>query len=157
MGVLARLRDRVGGSRARFGRELRAAYLDARRVATQLRRHGTRVPYPALSQDFRRLAEAADGHVALLADEIRAVAGNTDPADPIAPREGRNHWERLTVDLADLETLQRRYTELALHWDVEHPASAVTFDRLARATAAMSRDVRTMLARSDPHAAHSDA
>ena len=154
MGVLERLRARAGGPRARFGREVRAVYLDARRLAAQLRDHGAKVPYAALGQDFRRLAEAADGQAAALADELRAIAGNVDPSDPVAPRPGRNHWERLTIDLGDLESLQRRYTELALYWDVEFPASVATSDRLAGATAAMIRDVRSMLIRSDPHALH---
>ena len=154
MGMLTRLRERSGGSRARLGRELHAAYLDARRVASQLRGHGARVPYPALTADFGRLADQADGHAALLGDELRAIAGNTDPSDDVPPRDGRNHWERLTLDLADLESLQRRYTELAWQWDVEFPATATTFERLARATGAMSREVRSMIARSDPHAAN---
>ena len=152
MGVLDRLRARAGGPRGRFGRAVRAVYLDARRLAVQLRDHGTRVPYPALGEDFRRLAEEADGQAAALAGELRALAGPVDPSDPVAPRAGRNHWERLTIDLADLEAIQRRYIELALHWDVDFPASVATFDRLARTTAGMIRDVRSMLIRSDPHA-----
>ena len=36
MGMLARLRERSGGSRARLGRELRAAYLDARQEAVRV-------------------------------------------------------------------------------------------------------------------------
>ena len=131
---------------------MRAAYLDARRVASQLRAHGVRVPYPALSADFTHLADEADGHAGLLADELRAVAGNTDPSDAVPPRNGHNHWERLTIDLESLASLQRRCTELALHWDVEFPATAATFEHLARATAGMSNVVRAMLARSDPHA-----
>ncbi len=152
MSVLERLRARAGGPRARFGREVRAAFLDARRLAAQLRDHGTHVPYAAPGQELRRLAEEAERQAAALAAELRAVAGNVDPSDRVAPRSGRNHWERLTVDLADLEALQRHYTELALRWDVDFPASVATFDRLARATAAMIRDVRSLLIRSDAHA-----
>ena len=153
MSLLARLRERTGNPRARFGRELRAVYLDVRRVATQLRDHATHVPYPGLGVELRRLAEQADGQAALLADELRALAGNPDPSDPVAPRVGRNHWERLTIDLAALEALQRRCTELALRWDLDFPAAAVTLARLSHVTAAMTATVRTMLARSDPHAA----
>ena len=76
-----------------------------------------------------------------------------DPADPVTAPEGRNHWERLTFDLAALESLQRRYTELALRWDVEFPASAASLVQLQRATAIMAAGIRTMAARSDPHAA----
>jgi len=153
MGLLAHLRERTGSPRARFRRELRAVYLDARRVATQLRDHALRVPYPALGTELRRLADQADGQAAILADELRALAGNPDPSDPVAPRIGHNHWERLTIDLADLESLQRRHTELALRWDLDFPASAATLVGLKRTTATMAAVIRTMLARSDPHAA----
>jgi hypothetical protein len=89
----------------------------------------------------------------MLADELRALAGNTDPSDRVEPREGRNHWERLTLDLADLEGLRRRQIDLALHWDVDFATTAETLGRLASATAAMGTVVRGLLARSDPHAA----
>jgi hypothetical protein len=152
MGLLGRLQERAGGPRVRLGRELRAAYLDARRLGLQLRRHSAHVPYAALGPELTRLAEQAEEHAAVLASELRAVAANTDTADAVQPRNGRNHWERLTIDLADLERLHRRYTELALHWDVEFPSTVATVDRLARATAAMTSTMRSMLARSDPHA-----
>jgi hypothetical protein len=103
--------------------------------------------------ELRTLAATAEEHAATLAGEIRALAGNADPADAMSPRTGRNHWERLTVDLQDLEALRRRETELALRWDVEFPAIARTLATLAHATAGMSAAVRGMLARSDPHAA----
>jgi len=151
--MLAQLRERTGGARVRLGRELRAVYLDERRVANQLRRHGAQVPYPALTEEFQRLADQADHHAARLANELRLVAGNTDPSDATPSHDGRNHWERLTVDLADLESLQHRYTDLAVHWGLDFPAVAATLGELAHETAAMAREVRNMLARSDPHAA----
>jgi hypothetical protein len=153
MKFFARLRERSGGKQVRFVRDLRGLYLDVRRVATQLRRHAGQVPYPALGVELRRLAEQAEGQAAALADELRAVAGNADPSDPMAPREGRNHWERLTVNLSDLETIRRCETELALRWDLDFPAPALVLARLAQVTASMSAAVRVMLARSDPHAA----
>jgi hypothetical protein len=153
MSLLARLRERTGSPRTRFGRELRGVYLDVRRLATQFRDHGTHVPYPGLGTELRRLAEHADAQAALLATELRAIAGNPDPSDPIEPRAGRNHWERMTIDLADLEALQRHATELAFRWDLDFPASAATLARLAHVTGAMASTVRTMVARSDPHAA----
>lgn len=152
MGVLARWQERSGGPRVRLGRALRAAYLDARRLAAQLRRHAAHAPYPALGPELARLAEQADGQAALLAAELRALAGNTDQADGTAPRDGRSHWERLTFDLADLETLHRRYAEIVRQWDIAFPATIVTVERLDRSTAAMITAIRAMVARSDPHA-----
>jgi len=152
MGVLARLQERSGSPRVRLARALRGAYLDTRRLAIQLRRHAERVPYPGLGPQLTRLAEHADGQAALLVDELRALAGNTNQADTLTPRAGRNHWERLTFDLADLSALHRRYAEIALQWDVAFPATVATVDQLARTTGAMIAAIRAMVARSDPHA-----
>lgn len=145
--------DASAGTRARFAHELRAVYLAARRIASQLRSHASRVPYERLGPELRALADQADGHAATLAAALRAVAGNPDPSDTTTPREGRNHWERLTIDLADLEALRRCYVELALRWDVDFPTQAATLTALGHATGAMITVVRDMVARSDPHAA----
>lgn len=145
--------ERTGTPRTRCARELRGVYLDVRRIATQLRRHAEHAPYPGLTAELRTLASGAEEHAATLAAEIHALAGNADPADAMSPRAGRNHWERLTVDLQDLEMLRRRETELALRWDVDFPSTAATLARLALTTAGMAVTVRNMLARADPHAA----
>ncbi len=145
--------DGSTGARARFAGEVRALYLAARRIASQLRSHATRVPYERLGPALRDLADQADGQAAALAAELRLLAGNTDPADAVSPREGRNHWERLQFDLTDLEALKRGYLDLALRWDVEFPTTAATLTGLGHATGVMSTVVRDMLARSDPHAA----
>jgi hypothetical protein len=152
MGVLARLRERTGGPRVRLARALRGAYLDTRRLAIQLRRQAAQVPYPDLGPRLTRLAEQCEEQAALLAQEIRSLAGNTDQADSSPARTGRNHWERLTFDLADLEALHRRYTEIALQWDVAFPVTVATVEQLARSTATMIGAIRAMVARSDPHA-----
>lgn len=136
-----------------LARELRGVFLDARRLGTQLRRHAERVPYARHGTLLRDLAERAEEQVATIARELRALDGNADPADPTAPHDGRNHWERLSIDLGDLESLKRRYVELALRWDVDFPAVAAKLRSLGRAASAMGSTVRDLLARSDPHAA----
>src|SRR5262245_48550752 len=58
--LLQRMQDRRGGARARLARELRGLFLDARRIAVQLRSHGARAPYPAHGNELRRLGEQAE-------------------------------------------------------------------------------------------------
>ncbi len=145
--------DGSAGLRTAFARELRGAYLDARRVAAQLRSHANQVPYPRLGAVLVTLAGRADAQAARVAAELRLLAGNADPTDPTSPRDGRNHWERLSIDLADLKQLERRWVELALRWDVAFPATAATLVELGRVTTAMSTTIRDLLARADPHAA----
>ncbi len=127
-------------------------YLEALRVARQLRAHAECMPYPALTAEVGRLAAEADGHVAELAGELRRLAGDADRDVAATPRAGRNAWARLTADLADLQSLHRRYTELALRYDVDFPDTATSLDRLARETARMEQRLRALTSRADPHA-----
>jgi hypothetical protein len=150
--VLARLRDLGRTPQLRLRRELRAAYLETLRVARQLREHAGRMPYPAMATEVERLAAEADGHVAELAAALRGLGGDADRDVAAVPREGRNAWARLTTDLADLQSLHRHYTEMALHYDVDFPDVAGTLDRLARVTVRMEQRVRALIARADPHA-----
>ena len=110
------------------------------------------MPYPASATELGRLAAEADGHVAELAGELRGLGGDADRDAAATPRAGRNAWARLTADLGDLQSLHRRYTELALRYDVDFPDTASVLDRLARATARMAERVRALIARADPHA-----
>lgn len=153
MGVLTRLQERTVGPRQRLGRDLRAAYAEERRVARALRDHAARVPYENQTVEVGRLADRADGHAATLAHELRALTGGADPVAAGTPVAGRNHWERMTAALADVEALQRRYRELALRWDVQFPAPAATFAELARSSAVSAVTLRSLVARADPHAA----
>ncbi|MEB2284920.1 MAG: hypothetical protein OZ922_09595 [Myxococcales bacterium] len=139
-------------ARVRFARDLRGLYLAVRRIASQLRSHATLVPYDRVERALHALADRADAQAATLAAELHALAGNPDPSDAEAPRLGRNHWECMTLDLADLEVLKRRYLDLALRWDVDFPASAATLTTLGHKVGSMSVIVRDMVARSDPHA-----
>jgi hypothetical protein len=153
MGMLARLQERTVGPKQRLGRDLRAAHADERRLAGALRDHATRVPYASMTIEVVRLADRADGHAATLAHELRVLTGGADPVGGTLPRGGRNHWERMTAALADVEALQRRYRELALRWDVRFPAPAATFAQLSRSSAATAVALRSLIARADPHAA----
>lgn len=152
MSVLARLRALGSKPRDRLRGELRGVYLETLRVARQLRAHADHVPYPPLTDELQRLADQADRHAAALAEELRGIAGDTDRHAGIALHGGHNHWARLAADLADLEALHRRYTELAFRWDVEFPTTAMTLTELQRGTARMEAAVRALVARSDPHA-----
>lgn len=152
MGVLDRLRELSVAPRQRLSRELREVYRDERQLGRQLRTHAARAPYPAVGTELLRLADQADASAATLAHALRDLMGGADPHVPDAPPAGRNLWERLNRDLHDAESLLRRYTELSLRWDADFPAIAATFDRLARTASATLGTLRSLAARSDPHA-----
>ena len=142
-----------GGARGRLLAALVQAHRDESRLAEQLRSHAALVPYPADGDHLRGLAERAQARAAAVADELARHRAAIQNGDARLPRGGRNYWQRLTVDLEDLQALGKRYRELALHWDIDYPETAALFDRLAHDSHAMTRVVTGLIARSDPHAA----
>ena len=153
MGLLARMRELARGPERRILGELAAAYRDEVRMVRQLRLHAESVPYLSSAPVLLGLAEQEDAHAALLGEEITRLGGTASAADTGEPRQGRNYWERLTLDLEDLRAKTQHYLELAHHWDIEYPDTAELFRRLAHAEATMGRPLGEMIARSDPHAA----
>ena len=140
------------GSR-RLAVELAAACLEEQRLARQLRAHAERVPYPNLAATLSQLAEKQDAHAALVRARVVALGGAVAADAPGEPRDGRNYWERLTVDLADLRAQSQRYLELAHRCDVDDVESAALCTRLAHEDGDACRVVSELIARSDPHAA----
>lgn len=152
MGLWERVRGLAGGPARRLAGDLANAYLEELRLARQLRLHAERVPYPNLAATLLGLAEVQDKHAALLRERVTQLGDTVDAGAAGAPRDGRNYWERLTFDLADLRARSKRYLELALHWDVDDAESAALCTRLAHEDAAAGRVIDDLIARSDPHA-----
>jgi hypothetical protein len=150
--MLARLRELSLPPKRRLARDLAATYRAERRLGGQLRAHAARVPYPAFRTDLLRLADVADGNSATLANELRTLTGSADPLVAEPPRGGRNHWERVLIDLTDAEALHRSCADLARRWDIAFPSVADTFVRLARSAAHTGATLRTQTALADPHA-----
>ena len=152
MGLLARVRDFVGGPSRRLAGDLTAAYLEELRLARQLRLHAERVPYPNLAAPLLGLADRQERHAALLRERVGGLGGNVGADGVGVPREGRNYWERLTFDLADLRALSQRYLELTHYWDVDAESAALCA-RLAHEDGEACHLIGDLIARSDPHAA----
>ena len=152
MGLWTRIRTRTRGPNRALREELSSAYLDELRMARQFRLHAERVPYPNLGAAMRGLGDQEEAHAALLHAELARLGSAPGASDGSSPPTGRNHWERLTVDFADLRAKIKRYIELAQHWDIEHPDTAALFGRVAREETTMCRVLGEMIARSDPHA-----
>jgi hypothetical protein len=152
MSLSTRVREFASGPRRRILGALRAAYHDEIRVARQLRLHAERVPYPNLTAPLLALAAQAEARSALLRGRAMQLAGSIETVGASAPRGGRNCWERLTLDLEDLRAQRKHYLELAQHWDIDDAETAALFTHLAHGNSAMSRVVRDLVARCDPHA-----
>jgi bacterioferritin (cytochrome b1) len=152
MGFWARVHDLTGGAERLIVRDLAVAYSEERRMAAQLRVHAERVPYPGLATTLLALAAEEDAHAARLEEHVARVGGRLNGTLAGATRDGRNYWERLTIDLEMLRTKSKRYLELSQHWDIDDAAAATLFSELAHEDAAMCRVLADLIARSDPHA-----
>jgi len=143
----------VAAPRQRFVAALCAGYHEARSLACELRADAGRGPYPQHSEALLALADRADGQASALAGELGRLGSAPDhPPPATAGHRGRNHWERLTVDLARVQESTKRYLELAHHWDTTFAESAATLTRLANDTRDIERTIGDLVAQSDPYA-----
>ena len=153
MGIWTQARTMVAAPRRRFVAALCAMYHSALGLARELRADAERSPYPQHAQSLLVLADTADSQASALAEELRRLGSAPDhPPLSVARPPGRNHWERLTADLARVQEFTKRYLELAQHWDVMFEESAATLTRLVHDTREMERAIGELIARSDPHA-----
>lgn len=152
MGLLSRVRDLTRSPERRLLDDLSAAHDETLRLGKQLRLHAESVPYPYLVETLHRFADRQDAHAALVREEIADLGGTVAPEAAGVPRQGRNYWQRLTIDLEDFRTKAKRHLEQDQHWNLDHPRAAALFARLAHEDAGICQALRELIARSDPHA-----
>jgi hypothetical protein len=83
------------------------------KLANQIESHATSAPYPQIAQTLHRVAtqkyDSANKLkivIASLGEKTRSLAGE--------PKPGKNHWERLNLDLHDQITLDDFFLTLEL-------------------------------------------
>jgi hypothetical protein len=131
--------------------ELLANYTEEARLARQIRAHADQAPHQAGAQQLRRVADAQDRVVRLLAEKV-AVLGGT-PGDNAGPiKTGKNHWARVVHDMEDNHALGQRYNEQMIHWDPDCPDAAELFHTLNQEKIRINIRLRDIALRADPHA-----
>jgi hypothetical protein len=120
-------------------------------LAQQLRDHAAKAPYPHAEKQLLELAAEEEAQAERLRAAIEALGGSVAPLDAV-PQDGRNHWLRLTLDLAAKQEAGGRYLEQAVRWEQDFPAVGNLLRGLEREEQERRHGIRDMIARSDPHA-----
>jgi rubrerythrin len=128
---------------------LRQTYREEAVDVVQLTQHAERLRYPQFRERLLRIAEEEQAHVTWLRDKLLALGGDV-PDVSITPKDAKNTWEAL---LMDLEEEKRSYADLleAMHLAEQvDPELAEGLRRIREAERQHREDILEILVRSDP-------
>jgi len=129
---------------------LLGAYELISKLASQIESHAGRAPYPHVAQQLRRIAAEKHDSARRIKSMIEDLG---EQMEPIAsePAPGKNHWERLNVDLQN----QRMLDNFLLGLDSnagEIPQLAEILQELKIDQKSHRRSLSNLLALADPQA-----
>lgn len=128
---------------------LRQTYREEAEDVVQLTQHAERLRYPQLRERLLRIAEEERAHVTWLRDKLLALGGDI-PDVSITPKDAKNTWEAL---LMDLEEEKRSYADLleAMHLAEQvDPELAEGLQRIREAERQHREEILEILVKSDP-------
>jgi rubrerythrin len=128
---------------------LRQTYRKETEDVVQLTQHAEGLHYPQFRERLVRIAEEEQAHVTWLRDKLLALGGDV-PDVSITPKEAKNTWEAL---LMDLEEEKRSYADLleAMHLAKQaDPELAEGLRRIREAERQHREEILEILVRSDP-------
>jgi rubrerythrin len=130
---------------------LRQTYREGAEDAVQLAEHAKRLYYPQFRERLRRIAEEEQAHVTWLRDKLLALGAQV-PEVSITPKDARNTWEAL---LMDLEEEKRSYADVleAMHLAQQvDPELAEGLRRIREVERQHREEILDILEKSDPAA-----
>lgn len=128
---------------------LRQTYREEAEDVVQLTQHAERLRYPQFRERLLRIAEEERAHVTWLRDKLLALGGDI-PDVSITPKDAKNTWEAL---LMDLEDEKRSYADLleAMHLaEPVDPELAEGLQRIREAERQHREEILEILVKSDP-------
>jgi rubrerythrin len=128
---------------------LRGAYLEEAQDVAQFTQDAERMSYPQFRERLLRIAAEEQAHVTWLRDKLRALGG-TIPAVSLPPKDVKNAWQALVMDL---EEEKRSYADLleAMHTaEQDNPEIAEGLRRIREEERRHREELLDMLVKSDP-------
>jgi hypothetical protein len=132
-------------------RALRAIYAAQARLINQLKAHAARAPYEHVAAKLREVAEQKKRSLETLRERARSLGPWSEPEVGEA-KSGRNHWERMAVDLKDQSDFVSELRSAVVQLADETPDLAELLSGLAQAEAAHKELLLDLLMRADPQA-----
>jgi len=130
---------------------LQLSYRDLLRLARQIDVHADQAPYPHVAQLLRRMASEKRQRAETLKEKILSLGGDTGDGDPEI-RLGKNHWERVSIDIEDQRLLERQFLERASLLAEKAPEVSSLLQQIVTAELPHREIFLDLLARADPQA-----
>jgi hypothetical protein len=120
------------------------------RLAAQLESHAHQAPYPQDAARLRLMASQKHDSALKVKSFIESLGGKTTSFTS-DPKSGRNHWQRLSVDLKDQTALDSLLMEMEIR-TVEDTRLKPILEDLKRVQTSHRRTLGDLLAVADPQA-----
>ena len=130
---------------------LQLSYRDLLRLARQIDVHADQAPYPHVAQLLRRMASEKRQRAETLKEKILSLGGDTGDGD-LEIRLGKNHWERVSIDIEDQRLLERQFLERASLLAEKAPEVSSLLQQIVTAELPHREIFLDLLARADPQA-----
>lgn len=154
-----RVRDRIGLISQRNGRPrpvdptlaLAKNYDELLRLAQQIESHAEKAPYPHVAEKLRRIAREKRELAGSMKEKLAAWERNAgEPASAV--KSGKNHWERMVLDLDDQKALEEGLIQLGDAVAEHDPQLSRMLRDIAVAQNPHKEDFLDLIARADPQA-----
>jgi hypothetical protein len=157
MGLLDTLSHLIAGHSTNAAAQLRAAlegcYVDCFHRAVQLKRHAELAPQRYSMEALKELANAEERQCDRLRQAIEAAGAPVAAAMPeVLARSGSNHWARVVRDLEAHRASVQQFREAAVRFAEPFPQTAALFQELCVEETSHCRNLRALIARTDPQA-----
>lgn len=130
---------------------LNVCYQALCQLAEQIQDHAEKAPYSYVAERLRTIATQERSLAELLKEEILRLGGWPRPSQ-FVPKPGKNHWERVTIDIEDQRNVEGRFIEYAALLMDEAPEVSDLLQRIVAQQAAHKQSLLDLVARADPQA-----
>ncbi len=159
MELLRKLRSILGRRTAGDGNRtlknpeqmLASAYYELFRLADQIESHAEKAPYPHVAAQMRRIALEKRSSASALREKMGEIAGEMKPIRAEV-KSGKNHWERIAVDLEDQRAFENEILAQAVLFAADAPEISVLLRKMASEQAPHREILLDLLVRADPQA-----
>lgn len=132
-------------------RRVAAIYAAQARLANQLEAHAEEAPYAHVRAKLREIAKEKRRSLHILRERAAPLGQWSEPeVEP--PKSGRNHWERMSIDLKDQSELVAELQSAVVQLTDVAPELADFLRDLAQTEAAHKSVILDLLMRADPQA-----
>lgn len=131
---------------------LQLSYRDLLRLARQIDAHADQAPYPHVAELLRRMASEKRQRAESLSGKILSSLGGDTGDGDLEIRLGKNHWERVSIDIEDQRLLERQFLERASLLAEKAPEVNMLLREVVAAELPHKEIFLDLLARADPQA-----